>query len=68
MVQLVEENQVNEHDSFQKYTAIEVNSIKLNIYIEKELLQELANHTVIIDARTWTLFGKLKGSLFMNFL
>ena len=68
MVQLVEEKRVNEHQSFEKHTNIEVNSAKLDVYIEKQLLQEMANHTIIIDARTWTLFGKLKGSLFLNFL
>ena len=67
MVQLVEKNKVDEDKRFEKHTSVEINSANLDIFIEKQMHSEMSNHTVIIDARTWTLFKKLKGSLFLNF-
>ncbi len=64
----MEKHRVDEYESFEKYTSINMNFTNLDVYIEKQLLNEVSNHNIIIDAHTWSLFGKLKGSLFMNFI
>jgi len=68
IVQLAEKKQVEAHGGFEKHSNIQINSIDIDIYIDKKLLRDIMNYDVLIDARTWNLFGKLRGSLFMDFV
>jgi hypothetical protein len=64
VVQLLEKHKVAKNPHFEKWDQIEVDTNGFGIFIDKNLKTELEinSKNLKIDARTWKLFGKYRGS------
>ena len=65
MVQLVEKQRIANNPHFEKWNHIKLENTVIEIFIDKNLKNELEHNSKVIkiDARTWKLFGKYRGSL-----
>ena len=64
VVQLIEKHKIANNSHFEKWREIEVGNTGFEIYIDKNLKNELESNSknIKINARTWKLFGKYRGS------
>ena len=64
VVQLIEKHKIAKNPHFEKWREIKVGNTGFEIYIDKNLKNELESNSknIKINARTWKLFGKYRGS------
>lgn len=65
VVQLIQKHKIAKNPHFEKWREIEVGITGFEVYIDKNLKDELESNSknIKINARTWKLFGKYRGSL-----
>ena len=70
VLQLIQKSKIVHNPQFEKWRDVDVRGTGLEIYINKNLKDELeANYESIkINARTWKLFGKYRGSFTLEII
>jgi hypothetical protein len=68
VVQLIEKHKIAKNPHFEKWREVEVGNIMIEVYIDKNMKNELESNStnIIINARTWKLFGKYRGSFLLE--
>jgi len=65
VVQLIQKHKITRNPYFEKWREINIGNTGFEIFIDKNLKDDLESNSknIKIHARTWKLFGKLRGSL-----